>query len=379
MAKVHFLNVGHGDCTVIEHASGRLTVIDINNGDELDNDSQTEVLAELAHQRRMGLVAAAMTNSPAQLPAGGLSGLGLNQPRSLGVGLRNSPVKLGALAGIGLASPGVGSGGILARGGFGALPKIKSKTDQLKDAGYSIDLTNPIAHIKAIGKPVFRYIQTHPDLDHMRGLATLKAEGLGITNFWDTKHQKKPDFNSDSDKEHWQEYQRLRIGNGAVTVLQLYRDHKGVFWNQEPESVNGGDGIEILAPTPDLIREAIQAENWNNLSYVLRVNIHGITAIFGGDAEEEVWEDIVKRYGAGLKCDVLKASHHGRDSGYHQKAVELMSPKYTIVSVGKKPDTDASNKYRACGSKVWSTRWKGNITIDVGPEGKGKIFPQIDR
>ena len=29
MAKIHFLNVGHGDCTVIEHNNGNLTVIDI--------------------------------------------------------------------------------------------------------------------------------------------------------------------------------------------------------------------------------------------------------------------------------------------------------------------------------------------------------------
>lgn len=30
MAKIHFLNVGNGDCTIVEHDSGRNTVIDIN-------------------------------------------------------------------------------------------------------------------------------------------------------------------------------------------------------------------------------------------------------------------------------------------------------------------------------------------------------------
>ena len=33
--KVHFLNVGHGDCTIIEHESGRLSMIDINNSTTL--------------------------------------------------------------------------------------------------------------------------------------------------------------------------------------------------------------------------------------------------------------------------------------------------------------------------------------------------------
>jgi competence protein ComEC len=31
MLRIHFLNVGHGDCTIISHPSGRLTMIDINN------------------------------------------------------------------------------------------------------------------------------------------------------------------------------------------------------------------------------------------------------------------------------------------------------------------------------------------------------------
>jgi len=44
--KIHFLNVGHGDCTIIEHSSGRLTMIDINNGDDLDPTSASEIAEE---------------------------------------------------------------------------------------------------------------------------------------------------------------------------------------------------------------------------------------------------------------------------------------------------------------------------------------------
>src|SRR5215469_9378374 len=43
MVRIHFLNVGHGDCTIIEHASGNLTMIDINNADQLDDDSRKEL------------------------------------------------------------------------------------------------------------------------------------------------------------------------------------------------------------------------------------------------------------------------------------------------------------------------------------------------
>jgi competence protein ComEC len=39
MLKIHFLNVGHSDCTVIQRQDNRLTVIDIYNGAELDLES----------------------------------------------------------------------------------------------------------------------------------------------------------------------------------------------------------------------------------------------------------------------------------------------------------------------------------------------------
>jgi competence protein ComEC len=46
MLRVHFLNVGHGDCTIVEHHSGRLTMIDVNNSQDYDAETFGEVLAE---------------------------------------------------------------------------------------------------------------------------------------------------------------------------------------------------------------------------------------------------------------------------------------------------------------------------------------------
>ncbi|HZS16312.1 MAG TPA: hypothetical protein VFA51_00095 [Candidatus Udaeobacter sp.] len=46
MTRIHFLNVGHGDCTIIEHASGHITMVDINNSDSLDEDTRRELAEE---------------------------------------------------------------------------------------------------------------------------------------------------------------------------------------------------------------------------------------------------------------------------------------------------------------------------------------------
>lgn len=318
MSKVHFLNVGHGDCTVIEHDSGRLSVIDINNGMDLDPASFQELRGQF------------------QVPL-------------------FSPSPFGQYS--------------------------LSRVNLLEKAGYQVPLTNPVDFLKGLypGKPVFRYVQSHPDLDHMRGLSALRASGIGIINFWDTNHGKIPESLSEQDAIEWAEYQRLRCGQCEAKVLPLYRGANAAYFSEDPPGIPGGDGIEILAPTPETEQAANSSGNTNNLSYVLRVTLGGVVVILGGDAEQEVWESVLRAYGNNLKCHVLKASHHGRDTGYHQEAVEAMSPAYTIVSVGRKPDTDASNKYLQYSGEVWSTRWKGNISIEIDSLGRGTIKSEYGR
>ncbi len=315
--KIHFLNVGHGDCTIFEHAGGNLTMIDINNGDDLDSTSAAEVSEETAS-----------VYDDLMLPFAEATGT--------------------------------------------------KRASILATAGYDVRLTNPVQFLadNYQGRPLFRYIQSHPDLDHMRGLTALRDAGVSIWNFWDTHHAKETEFQSDGDESDWGVYEDLQAGkwNGSQpTVLRLFRTSKGQFYNQTAEGIDGGDGIHILAPTPELTATANETGNSNNLSYVIWLQYQGIKVVLGGDAEEAVWQDLFKHYGNNLKCHVLKASHHGRDSGYHQEAVKAMSPQYTIVSVGKKPSTDASNKYRQYSDHVWSTRWRGAITLTIGDDGRASI------
>lgn len=314
--RIDFLNVGHGDCTVIEHASGNLTVVDVNNCSEPDPETLSEIASY--YPTRRSLLAEAL----------GMQTYGM-----------------------------------------------------LKEARYSIELTNPIEHLKTqyTGKSVFRYIQTHPHLDHMRGIGQLQANAIDVINFWDTDHNFVPALQTDSDRASWNEYRRLRLSSSSPKVLRLYRGASGSYWNEASGGVPGGDGIEILHPSKDTHAAIRESDKVNNLSYVLRVTIGGVKIILGGDAEGAVWDDLVETYGTSLKCDVLKASHHGRDSGFHEEAMKFMKPKYTIVSVGKKPDTDASADYRKHSENVWSTRWKGNIHIEFGAGSKATIVAQYDR
>lgn len=314
MAKIHFLNVGHGDCTVIEHGNGNLSVIDINNGAELDDDSADALLHAYARDN---------ADYWAKWMEWKIAGV--------------------------------------------------QTTKILAEAGYEIELTNPIEFLQRNypGRPIFRYIQTHPDFDHMRGLAALENSGIQVFNFWDVAHTRKWKEGEDkqSDKADWEAYQRYRSGKNGATVLNLLRSSQGKYYNQDDSPGSGGNGLQILAPTTKLITDFNQDGKRNELSYVLQYQVANRRIIFGGDAEQSGWESIHNHYGSNLKCDVLKASHHGRDTGYYQPAVKDMSPTVAIVSVGKKPETDASQKYAQYCQEVASTRWYGDITLEIDGQG----------
>ena len=144
MASVHFLNVAPGDCTIIRHASGRVSMIDICDG----NIEEQVIKADLAEARRM--------------------------------------------------SP---------RGNFGmcAYP------------------TNPIGYIQSLGiENIWRFILTHPDMDHMDGLNAL-VDTIGINNFWHPGVDREPpEFEGGPyDEADWNRYAKLRAGNEAgVTTLK---------------------------------------------------------------------------------------------------------------------------------------------------------------
>jgi competence protein ComEC len=330
MLRVHFLNVGHGDCTIIKHHSGRLTMIDINNSQTYDSDSMKEIMAEQTAAN-----------------AAALGRLGQNNPNRFYNPLQPPP---------------------------GALSTYLDAATKAKT-----ELTDPIEFLKRNypGERIWRFVLTHPDLDHMRGLRNL-SENIGISNFWDTNHTKPtPNFRGDDDKDDWEFYQKIRSGDDELYHRYYLRGHRKFAFGEDEDGLPGGDNIEILSPTADLVKACNAAGKSNSLSLVLRVNHAGKSVLLPGDAEDDAWEIMAGYYGKQLKSDFLKASHHGRDSGYHLEALKLILPRITFVSVGRKPDTDASNKYRQQCPRVASTRYHGDIKIEIYDDGQYKWF--VDR
>jgi len=330
---VHFLDVGHGDCTIVEFPD-RLTVVDINNCKTLDKESELELQNRYKTPARSSLFAPPY---PAALSS--LSGPAQPLHRFL---LEKTQAEI--------------------------------KLQEAKDK-----LTNPIDYLKArfTGRPIFRYIQTHPNMDHMTGLHRLWVEEkIQIVNFWDTSHCIEKDevaMLADAvkyDIRDWRAYQNLRKSTANPTVLRLTNGVRGDFYQQ--------DCIHIWAPFDHKEKDNPDADP-NDLSYILCISIGQCNVLLGGDAPVETWEALYKGKNGKLpKIHLLKAAHHGRKSGYHIDSVKSMNPDITVVSVGElKGKDDAAASYEKFSNKgCFSTVDQGNMIARCWEDGDVWLYDQ---
>ena len=134
--------------------------------------------------------------------------------------------------------------------------------------------TNPINYLKEKGHTdIWRFILTHPDMDHMDGIKKLFNENT-ISNFWDCGIRKeKPDFEEGGPylEEDWDFYEDL-INNRiqGAKVIKPRAGDKGKYWNADDDQGNGnGDYIEIVSPNDDLVEQANDNGDINDASYVI--------------------------------------------------------------------------------------------------------------
>ena len=288
MSIIHFLNVKNGDCSIIEHTSGRISVIDICNGNET---------AETKKGNTSYVISEAVT-----------------------------------------------------KGNF-------RQKDNPED---------PISYLRKIcvEDNIFRFILTHPDMDHMDGFKRLFKE-FRVCNFWDIKNNKEIESfaRSPYNVEDWLEYQKRK-----EKALHFYAGDQKVFFNADE---NGGEGdyLQILCPTQELVENANQTGNYNNASYVILYNEFGKKILFPCDSEDEEWDIILeedKNKAMLSNIDVLIAPHHGRKSGGNDEFLKVLRPKLTLFGNAKSKDLNYSDWYDL---PHYTNNQGGNFILDVKEEG----------
>ena len=195
---------------------------------------------------------------------------------------------------------------------------------------------NPVAYLEDHSiRSIFRFILTHPDMDHMDGIKAL-FDAFSPENFWDTDNKKEMESSSWSASPYkqadWDFYKDLRDTKPQSNPKRLTNlsGAKGQYWNQG-ENNKGGDGLTILAPTKTLVDQANKDDDYNDCSYVLLYKVNGDRIIFGGDSHDRTWEHILDTWEEDVRdIDLLIAPHHGRDSGRSYEFLDVLNPALTF-------------------------------------------------
>lgn len=292
MAKIHFLNVDEGDCSIVQHDDGKVTMIDIccGNIEEQVLDSTT-----------------------------------------FSTEVENS-----------------------VQGNF----------------NQKAHPTNPVTYLRTHGiRTLFRYIQTHPDMDHMDGLKIL-TDSVDILNFWDTENTKEQTFDANGRngrylKEDWDCYQKLRKSKTDPKRLVYYDGTAVKYFAEDDNGLLTDDYLKILSPTKDLLRAAEKDEDWNDASYVILYYIQGRKILFCGDADMGTINHLMANHKNDIaNLDVLIAPHHGRDSDKDFSFLDVMRPKLTLVGNAKCQHL-AYNKWNSRNLEHIQNNQGGNILIDI--------------
>ncbi len=206
-------------------------------------------------------------------------------------------------------------------------------------------------------KRVIRFISTHPDDDHIRGLDYLDNE-MKILNFYCVENNAtKPDETSDFIK-----YCELRDSDKA---FYLYKGCSRKWMNQYDEE-RGSSGITILWPITEnaYFQEALlsakNGENPNNISPIVMYSLeNGVTMLWMGDLETDFMANIKDDIDL-PEVDILFAPHHGRDSGkVPEEWLEEMNPK--VIIIGEAP-SERLNYYSGYDSITQNSA--GNIVFE---------------
>lgn len=210
---------------------------------------------------------------------------------------------------------------------------------------------------ESASKTVSRFISTHPDEDHFRGIIYLDSRKQ-IINFYCVKNEAtKPDQNDDFDK-----YCELRDSEKA---FYLYKNCKRK-WLNDHDNERQSSGITILWPDTgnefykEEIQKAKDGESFNNISAVIQYNAsNGGKVMWMGDLETEFMENIKDELDVS-KINILFAPHHGRKSGrVPTDLLEKINPDIIVIGEADSDDLHYYGDYNTI-----TQNSAGDITFD---------------
>lgn len=213
----------------------------------------------------------------------------------------------------------------------------------LIDGGNNGGETALLNYLKKVDVDDFEIvIATHPDADHIGGLAEVLEH-----------------YSAD-----------LIIDSGESHTSQTYKAYLAqVQRHQQLGTQYLEDDNFLFEISDDITFEVIETGDdngdRNNNSVVTKLNYEQISFLFTGDMESEVEQSILSK---DLDVDILKAGHHGSKTSSSQSFLNVVTPKTVVISAGKNnsyghPHPVLLNRLKAHTEDIYVTADDGTIVI----------------
>jgi beta-lactamase superfamily II metal-dependent hydrolase len=208
-------------------------------------------------------------------------------------------------------------------------------------------------------KGITRFISTHPDEDHIRGLEFLGDE-IEISNFYAVKNKATKTDESASFKRY------CELRDHKEKSFNIYHGCSREWMNQSNDE-RKSSGIDILWPKTEneefkkALEEAESGVSPNNISTIIKYYEGGARFLWMGDMETEFMNKIkYELLGILTEIDILFAPHHGRNTGRVPKIIlEKLNPKIIVIGEGNSEDLNYYSGY-----KTITQNSAGDITFE---------------
>ena len=225
-----------------------------------------------------------------------------------------------------------------------ALVQFAQGFNMLVDCRRSSEWPSPLEYLKSKIRSLDMVLITHPHQDHLTGLQEV-CEWFKPGLLWHNGRYFRPHPVYDD----WSYYERLRKGQmpfcKPIRVAEGYR------------ATIADSTLYVAGPKEPNLRGTPDDENNNGI--ILAITTGRAKIVLTGDTEKDQWD--VTRLAPLANASILLASHHGREDGFSESALNIIRPQRIVISDGKPAQTDATAKYRQF-APVSTTR-EGSVVV----------------
>lgn len=208
----------------------------------------------------------------------------------------------------------------------------------LIDAGNNEDGVKLVNYFNELGIKEFKYVfGTHPHEDHIGGMDDI-INNFKIDNYY------MPD---------------------KITTTKTFEDVLDALINNNLQYtiLEKGDEFNLSSANFKVIYAGDETNDINDSSIVLKLTYGNNSFLLTGDATSNVEKTLLND---DIKSDVLKVAHHGSNYSSTDEFLDVVSPKYAVISVGKNnsynhPSNSTLKKLNDRNIKLYRTDLDGTI------------------